>query len=219
MREVAEGVWQLAGFPRHLVNVYLAGGVLFDAGTRWARRRILQQLRGQDVRLLALTHCHPDHQGAARVVCRTLGVPLACHEADAPAVEGRVPMVPRNSLLRLGVRLMAGPPCPVGRTLRDGDEVDDFRVVHAPGHTPGHSLYFRQRDRVVIAGDVLANIHFLTLRPGLIEPPSYFSADRALNRQSVRLLMDLRPRVVCFGHGPPLCEPELLERFVAAQGW
>src|SRR4051794_21795004 len=101
MRKIADGLWQLQGFPRDMFNSYLAGDVLIDAGTRWAKRRILRQLRGRRLRLVALTHCHPDHKGAARAVCRHFGVPLACHEADAPAVEGRAPMLPRNRWIRL----------------------------------------------------------------------------------------------------------------------
>src|SRR5262245_12748597 len=153
MNEIAPGVWQLRGFPPHAVNVYLLDDVLIDAGTRWARGRILRQLRGRRLSLVALTHCHPDHQGAARAVCRQFGVPLACHEADVAAMEGRSPMVPRSRAVRLGAPLLAGPTFRVGRTLHDGDEVAGFRVVHAPGHTPGHVMYFRERDRVAIAGD------------------------------------------------------------------
>jgi glyoxylase-like metal-dependent hydrolase (beta-lactamase superfamily II) len=215
MREVAAGLWQLRGWPLDLFNVYLAGDVLLDAGTRWARPRILRQLHGRAVRLLALTHCHPDHQGSARVVCERLGVPLACHEDDAPAVAGREAMLPRNWALRLSLALWAGPPCPVGRVLRDGDVVAGFRVVHAPGHTPGHVLFFRESDRVCVAGDVLANVHFVTGRVGLREPPAVFSADPARNRLSVRVLAGLRPKVVCFGHGPPLLDGESLQRFAA----
>ncbi len=215
MRTIADGVWQLAGFPRDRFNVYLAGDVLIDTGTRWATGRVLRQLRGRAVRLVALTHCHPDHQGSAHTVCGRFGVPLACHEADVAAVEGRAPMQPDNWLLRYGGPVWAGPPQPVGQVLRDGDEVGGFRVVHAPGHTPGHIVFFREADRLAIAGDVLANFTVLGNWPGLHEPPSFFSADPAENRRSVRLLAELRPAVVCFGHGPPLRDPRLLERFAA----
>jgi glyoxylase-like metal-dependent hydrolase (beta-lactamase superfamily II) len=215
MEVVAEGVWLLAGSPRHVINVYLAGDVLIDAGTRWARRRVLGQLRGRPLSLVALTHCHPDHQGMAAAVCGRWRVPLACHEADVPAAEGRAPMQPRSSLIRLFGPLWAGPPHPVGRVLRDGDEVGGFRVVHAPGHTPGHVFYFRESDRLCVAGDVLANVNVLTGRAGLREPPGVFSADPSLNRRSVRRLLELRPSVVCFGHGPPLRDVGQLERFVA----
>lgn len=210
MQMLAQGVWQLRGFPRNWFNVYLVEDVLIDAATRWAGRRILRQLRGRSLRLLALTHCHPDHQGAARAVCEQFQVPLACHEADIPAMEGRTPMMPHNRLVRLGERLWAGPAYPVTRALSDGDELAGFRVLHTPGHTPGHVLFFRDRDRVAIAGDLLANINFLTRKVALQEPPRVFTADPEQNRHSIQLLIDLKPNLVCFGHGPPLRQPELL---------
>jgi glyoxylase-like metal-dependent hydrolase (beta-lactamase superfamily II) len=215
MKPIADGVWQLDGFPRHFFNVYLVGDVLIDAATRWGTGRILRQLRDRPPRLVALTHCHPDHQGAAKAVCETYGIPLACHKADVPAAEGRAPMLPQNGVIRLGQWLWAGPPCAVERPLEDGDEIVGFRVIHAPGHTPGHSIFFREVDRLCIAGDVLANMHHVTGRPTLREPPAMFSVDVAQNRRSIRTLVSLQPRVVCFGHGPPLRKPEVLEQFVA----
>jgi hypothetical protein len=44
-------VWQLGGFPPHLMNVYLIGDVLIDAVTRWSGRRILRQLGGHKLSL------------------------------------------------------------------------------------------------------------------------------------------------------------------------
>ena len=203
MKKIAEGLWLLAGY-RQMINIYLAGDVLIDTGTRWAQARILRQLGRRQLSLVALTHCHPDHQGSARAICERFGVPLACHEADVLAMEGRVPMQPNNRILRLGNLVWSGPPHPVERVLREGDRVGDFRVVHAPGHTPGHVIYFRDADRVAIAGDLLANINFLTGQQGLIEPPRFFSADPRRNRLSMRTLWELQPSLVCFGHGPPL---------------
>ena len=215
MRQVADGVWLLRGFPRDLFNVYLMEDVLVDAATRWARGRILSQLRHRRPRMVALTHCHPDHQGVARQVCRQFEVPLACHQDDVAATEGRALMAPGNWILRLGMRVWAGPPAPVTCVLRHGDEVAGFRVVHTPGHTPGHIAFFRESDRVAIAGDVMANVSFLTLKPGLRLPPRLFCQNAAQNLASVRELAALEPRVVCFGHGPPLYQPELLTRLLA----
>jgi glyoxylase-like metal-dependent hydrolase (beta-lactamase superfamily II) len=163
--------------------------------------------------LIALTHVHPDHQGSAHTLCEEYGVPLACHEADLPVMEGRSSMLPDNGLLRFAYRIWAGPSHKVSQVLQEGDEVAGFRIVHAPGHTPGQVIFFREADRVAIAGDVLANINFLTLKPGLLEPPAYFSADPAENRRSICKLADLRPAIVCFGHGPPLRDNETLDRF------
>lgn len=215
MRKLADGVWLLDGFPRHMFNVYLVGDVLVDAATRWARHRILRQLKTPP-RLLALTHCHPDHQGSAAFLCSHFGIPLACHEADVPAMEGRSPMQPDNGWLRLGTRIWAGAAREVNWRLTEGDEVAGFRVIHAPGHTPGHIFLFRPRDRVVLAGDVLANISFLTGKPGLRLPPRSFSVSLEQNRQSLQKLVALEPALVCFGHGPPLEDMTKLNRLVAA---
>jgi glyoxylase-like metal-dependent hydrolase (beta-lactamase superfamily II) len=215
MEKIAEDVWLLSGFPASYFNVYLLGDVLVDAATRWGTQRILRQLKDRQLRMVALTHCHPDHQGAAKAVCDTFRIPLACHRAAVPAVEGQVRMLPHNWVIRLGEWAWAGPRCRVERILDGGDEVAGFRVVHAPGHTPGHCMLVRESDGLCIAGDVLANVHFLTGKPGLREPPSIFSVDVAQNRRSIQTLVDLNAKVVCFGHGPPLRNPDLLERFMA----
>ncbi len=215
MREVAPDVWLLDGYPLDAVNVYLAENILIDAGMRWDRYRLLRQLRGREVKLVALTHCHPDHQGIAAAVCQKYGVPLACHEADVAAMEGREPMWPRNWILKIGDWAWSGPPHPVQRVLRHGDQIGNFRVVHTPGHTPGHVVYFRESDGVAIVGDVITNVHFLTARADLRLPPALFSADPAATRRSLRRLVELRPAVVCFGHGPPLYDLKPLEKYLA----
>jgi glyoxylase-like metal-dependent hydrolase (beta-lactamase superfamily II) len=216
MQEVAPGVRLLSGFPAYLFNVYLVEDVLIDAGTRWARWRISRQLQAHRPALVALTHCHPDHQGSADYVCRRFRVPLACPELDVPAMEGRTRMQPENRVLRLGEWAWSGPRRQVERVLRDGDEVAGFRVVHAPGHTAGHCLFFRESDRVLIAGDVLANVHFITRESGLRQPPMRLSVDPAENRRSILRLAELEPAVVCFGHGPPLYDVTELRRYAEA---
>src|SRR5262245_6821486 len=166
MHLIAPGVWLLRILPYHTINVYLVEDVLIDGGIRWQQRMIRSQLRGHAVTKMALTHCHPDHQGVAHYLCRTLDLELACHERDVPAMEGAGPMLPCTFIVNVLGRAIAGAPHKVGRVLRDGDEIAGFRVIHAPGHTPGHVIYFRESDRVAIVGDVLVNMSFLTLDPG-----------------------------------------------------
>lgn len=96
------------------------------------------------------------------------------------------------------------------RTLREGDAVGDFCVVETPGHAPGHLALWCERDGVLIAGDVLVDMHMLTTARGLHEPPAIFTADQRVNRLSIQKLAALRPQVICFGHGPVLRDPEPL---------
>lgn len=215
---LADGLDVLRGFPPWAINVYLAGDVLIDAGTRFASRRILRQLRGREVAALALTHAHPDHQGGAHGVCEALGVPLWCGEADAEAVEDPslvMQRFPSHVLTRLIGPLWTGPAHRVARRLKDGDEVGDFVVIETPGHCAGHVSFWREADRVLILGDVLANGRPPTGIGGLCEPPAIFSPDPAENRRSARKVAELRPDLICFGHGPPQRDGRRFVEFVA----
>jgi glyoxylase-like metal-dependent hydrolase (beta-lactamase superfamily II) len=230
MKELADGVWQLDGFPPNVVNTYLLQDVLIDAGMRYHASSILRQLQDRDVVAHALTHAHPDHQGSSHEVCSALGIPFWVGERDADAAEDPRVMegqllhnpftggrIPPNPVLHLLVGLQAGPGHPVTRRLRGGDEVAGFEVLDAPGHSAGQVAFWRESDRVLIAGDVVWNIDFVpgVSVPGLIEPPSLVSVDPALNRASARRLAELEPSLVCFGHGPPLRDTRRFVEFVA----
>jgi len=218
VRELADGVWQLGGLPPNAFNAYVIGDVLVDSATRHGHRRILRQLRGRSLRAHALTHVHPDHQGSTHRICQTLRIPLWCPEGEVATMEdgdvlGRMPDALVN---RINDRLMTGPPHPVDRPLREGDDVAGFTVLDVPGHSPGQVAYWREPDRTLIAGDVLTNMSFLTGLPGLHQPPRAFTSDPARNRESARRIAALEPALVCFGHGPPLRDPARLSTFVGA---
>jgi len=217
VRELAPSVWQLSGRPRNGINVYLVEDVLIDAATRRAPKRILGQLQAREVSAHALTHAHPDHQGASSAVCDRLGIPYWVGEGDVPLAEDldkmRASQAP-HPLNRMIMRYWAGPARHVDRHLREGDEVAGFRVLDVPGHSPGHIAYWRESDRVLILGDVLNNMDVVTGRPGLNDPKPFFTHDPVQNRQSARKLAQLEPKLVLFGHGAPLTDTRKLVEFV-----
>lgn len=218
MRELADGVHQLSGWPRNAINVYVVGDVLIDAATKQARRRIVRQLAGHTIAAHALTHAHPDHQGSSHAICERLGIPLWCGQGDIRATEtpgGIVNPKAPGWLNALQQRVWTGPPHPVSRALGEGDEVAGFAVLETPGHSAGHVSFWRESDRTLIVGDVLGNMHFITGVPGLHLPPDLFTPDPARNRASARRLAELRPALACFGHGAPLRDPGKLAEFVA----
>jgi glyoxylase-like metal-dependent hydrolase (beta-lactamase superfamily II) len=206
MEQIADGLHVLRSRPAHSFNSYLAEDVLFDAGTRWAARRILREVDGHEVRAHVVSHAHADHQGSSRAICSRLGVPLWAPAAEADAIEaGDLRATgPLNLVTRTQLRVWAGPAVPVARRLVEGDVVGGFTVLETPGHSPGHLSFWRESDRVLLAFDVLFGRHPVTGRPGLHLPPDRFTLDPALNRRQVARLAELEPSIVCFGHGPPL---------------
>jgi glyoxylase-like metal-dependent hydrolase (beta-lactamase superfamily II) len=215
VKQLADGLWQLRGFPPNAINVYLMRDVLVDAATRRAGGRILGQLKGRRVTTHALTHSHPDHQGASKEVCEKLGIPLWCGERDVRAMETGDFGQPPHWMNRFLDRVWAGPPRNVDRALREGDEVAGFKVLDVPGHSHGHIAFWRASDRVLVLGDVLNNMNVITGVPGLHEPKRIFTIDPAKNRESARRLAELEPALACFGHGPPLRNPRKLSEFAA----
>jgi len=218
VKELAPDVWQLSGFPPNAINVYVVGDVLIDASTRYATRRILRQIKGMEINAHALTHAHPDHQGASHNVCERLGIPFWVGAADADAAEnpeliGR--RQPDSFMAQFFFKTMTGPGHPVDRQLNDGDEVAGFRVLHVPGHSAGHVGFWRESDGVLIAGDVLNSADIYTGIPGLHEPRPYLTPDPAENRRSARKLAALEPKLAVFGHGPPVRDTKKLVDFVA----
>jgi glyoxylase-like metal-dependent hydrolase (beta-lactamase superfamily II) len=89
-------------------------------------------------------------------------------------------------------------------------------VLETPGHTPGHISLYRQRDRVLLAGDAFCTTKpesffdaTVSIKPELHGPPAYFTSDWEAARASVEKLARLDPAVVAPGHGRPLSGRQL----------
>jgi glyoxylase-like metal-dependent hydrolase (beta-lactamase superfamily II) len=222
MIQIAKDVFQIPVTPRQLVNTYLIGSTLIDAGIKFSGRTILRQLGNHKLTAHALTHAHPDHQGASAELCKKLGIPFWVGAKDKSAAEsgfvvGAMPN-PKHPVAIFEQNFMAGPGHPVDRILQEGDRVEDFVVIETPGHSAGHVCFWRERDGVLIAGDVLRNINFFTTIPELNEPPSVFTADVETNRKSIRKIAALKPQVICFGHGPVIRDTNRIIEFAKRVG-
>ncbi len=86
-----------------------------------------------------------------------------------------------------------------------------FVVIESPGHTAGHVSFWRESDRILVLGDVISNLNIYSGLVMLREPERFFSLDPAQNRRSARQLIELEPKLICFGHGPPMRDTQ---RFV-----
>jgi hydroxyacylglutathione hydrolase len=220
VREVADGVTLISGFPPYAINCYLVGDVLVDAMTQRDAKRILKACRGRTVTAHLATHAHADHVGASHAVCEALDVPFWCHPDDRAAcedtseIERRQPKALINTVF---AKIMLGPGHPVDREVVEGDEVAGFTVLHVPGHSAGHVALFRESDGVLVLGDVLNNQHpILGFPRGMRLPLDVFTPDPATNRISAKRLGELGARTILFGHGPPETDGGRFREFCAA---
>ena len=101
------------------------------------------------------THGHVDHVGGTRELADRLGVPVeGPHREDAFWLSA----LPEQSKM-FGFADTA--PLEPDRWLVEGDRVSvgqqELEVLHCPGHTPGHLVFFHAADRLALVGDVLFN--------------------------------------------------------------
>jgi len=117
--------------------------------------RILEFLKKEGLTLakILVTHGHIDHAGGTAELRRRLGVPV-----EGPQREESfwIEQLPQQSQMFGFPRAEAFVP---DRWLEDGDAVTfgkiTLEVIHTPGHTPGHVVFYNRADRIAVVGDVL----------------------------------------------------------------
>jgi len=151
--------------------------------------RILDAVKklGLALKLIVLTHGHPDHIAALKQVKEATGAQIAIHAYDADFL-----LIPPEATF-----LSYPAPPPADRLLSDGDtlEIGDlrFQVIHTPGHTPGGICLLGHG--VLFSGDTLFNYGI-----GRYDFPGG-NLDQLL--ASLKKLMGLPDEtIVHSGHGP-----------------
>ncbi|MEO7069530.1 MAG: MBL fold metallo-hydrolase [Nostocoides sp.] len=211
---LAPGVWRiplLGDFVNGFIFRDDDGQVtLLDMGIKASGPKVMAGLAAigsasQDVTRLLLTHAHGDHAGGAAQVAEATGRAFGVHAEDAAwAREGDSP--PRDESSRMGRFLnryvpMTFPPVPVDQELSDGELLPvagGLRVVHTPGHSPGHCSYLHEPTGVLVTGDAIFNVR------GVRWPIKAFCTNFVMTTQTAHRLAELDYTLAAFTHGPEL---------------
>ncbi len=224
-REIAPGV---ACLRVAFVNVFFLDGqdgwVLVDAGlpkSGWWIRRAAEHRYGKGTRpqAIVLTHGHFDHAGAARELAEHWHAPVYAHPLELPYLTGKSDYPPQDPTVGGALALLSRMFPHGGRNLGEHafmlpdlgvvPGLGEWRWIHTPGHTAGHVSLFRERDGVLIAGDVLATedqdsfLGMVTHRRRLNRPPAPFTTDWGAARDSLRELSSRPVTLAAAGHGRP----------------
>ena len=146
-----------------------------------------------DIGLVVLTHAHPDHSEAAKVIREQCRAKVALHKADEPLYQmlgGKVDIYLEEGELALGPENQL-----------------KLSIFHSPGHSPGHITLYWPEQKVLIAGDVI-----FYQSTGRVDLPG--GSARAL-KQSIQRLSELDIEYLLCGH--PYGHPGIIKGKAAIQ--
>jgi glyoxylase-like metal-dependent hydrolase (beta-lactamase superfamily II) len=144
----------------HVIGAWRVGDVIVDPGPSSCLPTLLPQLERDPPRVLALTHIHLDHAGAAGSLLRRFPeLEVWVHERGAPH------LIDPGKLLSSATRLYGADmerrwgevlPVPAARlhVLSGGERVGGFRVAYTPGHASHHVSYLHEPSGYAFTGDV-----------------------------------------------------------------
>ncbi|MFV0593319.1 MAG: MBL fold metallo-hydrolase [Draconibacterium sp.] len=101
---------------------------------------------------IANTHCHFDHIMGVEFVRNEYRVPFYAHRDDLFLVE-RASV--QAQTFGMTMEQVAGP----DYFFEEGESVtfgnSELKIIHVPGHAPGHVVFYSEKEQILIAGDVL----------------------------------------------------------------
>jgi glyoxylase-like metal-dependent hydrolase (beta-lactamase superfamily II) len=223
--EVAEGVYRLG---TKWINFYLVEDegefTLIDAGYPgyWKLLEEAIDALGASmgaIRAAILTHHHADHVGTAERLRSSTGARVLAGEGDAWIVAGKYPshaspgFYRRCSRRRSGLGFIAHSAAAGGARYQPVQEVEPIRedqtldlpgrphVIHTPGHTAGHYSVALPQRGVLVSGDAMATLDYVTGQRGVGLHP--LNDDREIALASLDRLDPIEGEVVLVAHGDP----------------
>jgi glyoxylase-like metal-dependent hydrolase (beta-lactamase superfamily II) len=124
-------------------NSYICGGILVDASQPVT---MVAPYKDQ-IETIILTHGHFDHMANLAALADLCNANVCIGEGDLAFLT--------DDTLSLAPYFGAHSPEFAAVPLMDGAMIDDFVVIHTPGHTRGSICLYREEDGALITGDTL----------------------------------------------------------------
>jgi len=230
VERVSESVYlvdaMLLGRPRALSTYIIMGdgeAMIIDPGPPSSSETILKALRELEVEsaIIAPTHIHIDHAGGSwRLLMELEDSKLYVHPRGAPHMIDPSRLIEASKRL-LGEKLVElygevrGIEAERVSESRDGEELKlgglRVKTIWTPGHASHHQCYYVVDEGVLILGDAGGTYHPEAEAITPNSPPP-FNPLKAM--ESLRRLMELDAKTLCYGHYGYTRHPELLEAYL-----
>lgn len=143
--------------------------------------------------MIANTHCHFDHIMGVEYIRKRFDIPFKVHPDDAFLI---VNAVEQGQLFGFDMNEVKAP----DSFFQENEELifgnTSFRIIHVPGHSPGHVVFYSEDAGILIAGDVLFNGSI-----GRSDLPGGNYQQLVSNIKNKLFLLPDKTKVYC-GHGP-----------------
>lgn len=98
------------------------------------------------------THCHFDHIMGVEFIRNEYKIPFWAHADDAFWIEKAID---QGKMFGFNMK----PVSPIDAFLHENEFIEfgnsKLKIIHVPGHSPGHVVFYSEKDELLIAGDVL----------------------------------------------------------------
>ncbi len=141
--------------------IYAEKICLIDCGIAGSHNLIFDYVRQtgrnpREITLAVITHGHPDHMGGAHAVRQETGCIMAAHTDDVAWIQDADRQLRERPVPGFGSLVQNS--AKVDLPLEDKDSLDFgkqgfVRVIHTPGHSPGHIALFYEEDGALFCGD------------------------------------------------------------------
>ncbi|MHA1409756.1 MAG: MBL fold metallo-hydrolase [Candidatus Odinarchaeia archaeon] len=181
-----------------------------DSGTQKNKNNILQYLKKikikpENLKLIILTHHHPDHTGSAEAIRKATGCKIAIHKYDKPYLTKEKTWKPKG-LKKLITTIInpfiKTPKIQPDITINEKTKLTNkIKIIHTPGHTPG-SICIYIPNKAIITGDTIRT----NKKANITGYSKIFTANPQQTEKSIKKITQLKFTKLLPGHGKPILE-------------
>jgi len=143
--------------------------------------------------LIANTHCHFDHIMGVEFIRKEYDIKFLAHADDAFWVEAAIE---QGEMFGFQIESVKMP----DSFFNENDKIEfgnsALRIIHVPGHSPGHVAFYSEPDKVLLSGDV---IFYGSIGRTDLPGGDYNQLISNINNKLLCLPSDVK--ILC-GHGP-----------------
>ncbi|EPC90440.1 MBL fold metallo-hydrolase [Lacticaseibacillus paracasei] len=208
-KQISEHIWKLEfNFYFLIISIWLVKNnnnvFLIDTGISKIWKIACNSASGKgNIRGVILTHGHSDHAGGVNQInAHNPELPIFMNGRDYEYSSGENPFPGRKKIEKI---ISTEVPIIDLRKINQNDffELTGLKIMYTPGHSPGHTVFYHDNDKVLIAGDLY------TEKNGLLRPPmKQFTSDMPQALLSGRQLFEkIDPKIISVCHGKDVNAP------------